>query len=618
MVTNTQRSELKIVALILVLFCLFVTANVNVPFLQRLDNLWLDFTVQQRAKTENASKQIVVIDIDDASLSNLAPIAGSWPWPRAIHAELVELLQQQAPKAIVFDILFADRDIFNPESDQYFSEVLGSVDNVYLPFLHLQTDSDALFPRLDQYPDTVPIIRSLDTSDPPHASLVLPHAVDPKIWRLGSINFNLDFDGVGRRYAAVHPIGGWGIETMPARLAYDINGYRSDQREVWLDWSSGQGPPYQRLPYAEVYAALSEGNDYLAEDFFSNKIIVIGSTAAGLHDIQVTPISSTYPGVFILATAIDNFLHQDFLNHASTTEIALSQLFVFSLFVMTLLRVRYLPYALLILIVGGLSLAGVSYQLMLLHATVFPVISWICAYLFLAAVFYINRLLLQQQEMKKTVDVFGRFLDPKVVKILLEQGLTDQAIAGKSTQVTILFTDIREFTHLSEYRTATEIVELLNRYFSRQVEVIFNHQGTLDKFIGDAIMAFWGEPIESESQEISAVNAALDMVDQMVQFRRECGLYDFDIGIGLHTGEVVVGAIGTHSRYDYTAIGDAVNVASRIEGLTKETGRRVLVSAETRKACGEAFDFEWIGDYKVKGREELVTVYQPRRLSDEH
>lgn len=618
MVENKQRSDVKVTVVISSLFLLFVYANLHFSFLQRLDNIWLDFTVQQRAKTHTASDQIVVIDIDDVSLSNLAPIAGNWPWPRAIHAELVELIEQQGPKAIIFDILFADRDIFNPQSDQYFSEVLAATDNVYLPFLHLKTDSDALFPRLDQYPDTVPIISPAEDAVVPHASLVLPNAVDPKVWRLGSINFHVDADGVGRRYASSHRIGSWGIETMPARLADDLSGYKNQQKDVWLDWYSGMEQPYLRLSYAEVYGALSEGRDYLFPDFFSNKIIVIGSTAAGLHDIQVTPISSTYPGVFILATAIDNFLNQDFLHKVSNTVILQSQLILFLLFVTLLLRIKNLVPALLTLITAAVLLCAFSYYLMRLNAMIFPVVSWITAYLFLAAIFYINRMLRQQREIRKTVDVFGRFLDPKVVKILLEQGLTDQALAGKNTRVTILFTDIREFTHLSEYRTATEIVALLNQYFSREVEVIFNHQGTLDKFIGDAIMAFWGEPVESSSQEVSAVNAALDMVDQMIQFRRECGLYDFDIGIGLHTGDVVVGAIGTQSRYDYTAIGDAVNVASRIEGLTKELGRRVLVSEETRKACGAAFDFELIGDYKVKGREELVTVYQPRRLSDEN
>ncbi|WP_415900858.1 CHASE2 domain-containing protein [Neptuniibacter sp. QD48_11] len=617
MSASKLRSEIKAISVLSILFCLFAAINFHSPLLPQLENYWLDLTLQQRAEKRVASEQIVVIDIDDASLNNLAPIAGGWPWPRAVHAELVELLQLQKPAAVVFDVLFADRDIFNPESDQYFSEVLAASNNVYLPFLHLQTYSDHLFPRLDQYPETVPIQKPDTVSTIPHASLVLPNAVNASVWRLGSINFHPDKDGVGRKYAAIHPISDWGIITMPARIAVDLNGFEIEEKSIWIDWYQGKGEPYPRLSYSEVYTQLSQGDDFKEPNYFKDKIIVIGSTAAGLHDIQVTPITSTYPGVFILATAINNFMDQSFLQPVDALLVLVIVGVSFGVLVLLLVRVGNFYYAL----IGIGVLIGVnvlfSYRLLIMKGMMFPVMAWLVAYIFVAVSFYAFRLLQQQREMKKTVDIFGRFLDPKVVKILLDQGITDQALAGKSTRVTILFTDIREFTHLSEYRSATEIVELLNHYFSRQVEVIFQHKGTLDKFIGDAIMAFWGEPIENPGQEIAAVNAALDMVDQMVSFRREFGLFDFDIGIGLHTGEVVVGAIGTQSRYDYTAIGDAVNVASRIEGLTKETGRRILVSEETRQACGDAFDFELIGDYKVKGREKLVTVYQPRRLSDE-
>lgn len=612
-----RKAELKMIALISLLFIVLAAINWLLSPLQRIDNLWMDLTIRERAEQRPSSKEIIVIDIDDASLTNLAEVAGGWPWPRAIHAELVELVQAQQPKAIVFDILFADRDIFNPHSDEYFAEVLKGYQNIYLPFLHLSTDSDELFPRLDQYPDTVPFIKPSDEKQIPHASLVLPNAVPAEFWRLGSINFHPDLDGVGRHYAAVHPVHHWGIETMPAKVASDLVGFQRKKDSLLLDWYRGEDQPYQRLPYYQVYASLTGQQEYLADGFFKDKIIVIGSTAAGLHDIQVTPISSTYPGVFILATAIDNFLNSQFLTEAVLFQQLLIYLLAYLLILFALFWLRNLLSALMTLSLVIVLMLGLSYWLMLKMAIVLPVISWISIYFLLVGFFYAQQFMQQQREMKKTVDIFGRFLDPKVVKILLEQGLTDQAIAGKSTRVTILFTDIREFTHLSEYRSATEIVELLNKYFSRQVEVIFKHQGTLDKFIGDAIMAFWGEPVDDPGQEIAAVNAALDMIEQMKQFRREYGLFDFDIGIGLHTGDVVVGAIGTHSRYDYTAIGDAVNVASRIEGLTKEAGRRLLVSEETRLACGDAFDFELIGDYKVKGREELVTVYQPRRLNDD-
>jgi len=147
------------------------------------------------------------------------------------------------------------------------------------------------------------------------------------------------------------------------------------------------------------------------------------------------------------------------------------------------------------------------------------------------------------------------------------------------------------------------------------VQIVFSHKGVLDKFIGDAMMVFWGAPLDDADHARNAVNCALDMVEQMERFRTELGIReeDFDIGIGLHTGRVIVGLIGSEVRREYTAIGAAVNVASRVEGLTKEAKRRVLVTKETMQGCGDHFDFDFAGSYAVKGVERLVDVYEPRR-----
>jgi adenylate cyclase len=187
-------------------------------------------------------------------------------------------------------------------------------------------------------------------------------------------------------------------------------------------------------------------------------------------------------------------------------------------------------------------------------------------------------------------------------------------IQPESRRITVLFSDIRGFTTLSERHTPEEIVALLNDYFSRQVKVIFAHGGTVDKFIGDAIMAFWGAPVEDDRQAQHAVEAALQMADTLMLFKRDLGAHDehFDVGIGIHTGPGVVGFIGSENRLDYTAIGDTVNLASRIEGQTKGVAR-ILVSADTRALCGEAFDFIDHGFYKVKGRTREVQLYEPRR-----
>jgi adenylate cyclase len=159
------------------------------------------------------------------------------------------------------------------------------------------------------------------------------------------------------------------------------------------------------------------------------------------------------------------------------------------------------------------------------------------------------------------------------------------------------------------------VVAILNRYFTRQVEVIFRHGGSLDKFIGDAIMAFWGAPLDDPEHAQHAVACALDMADELLAFRDELGEAGkaFDVGIGLHSGPAVVGLIGSERRREYTSIGDTVNLASRIEGLTKDAGRRILVSRETMQRCAGAFDFVSCGTYPVKGRAQPVELFEPRR-----
>jgi adenylate cyclase len=212
----------------------------------------------------------------------------------------------------------------------------------------------------------------------------------------------------------------------------------------------------------------------------------------------------------------------------------------------------------------------------------------------------------------RTSGMFKRFLDPRVVSDLIERGDFDYRNSAESREVSVLFSDIRGFTALSEVSRPEDVVAMLNGYFSKQVEVIFRNGGTLDKFIGDAIMAFWGAPLASETHAQQAVAAAIEMSAALEALRGQLGAIgeSLEIGIGIHTGRAVVGFIGSSDRLDYTVIGDTVNLASRIEGMTKGIAR-VLVSEATRDAVGDHYAWRDCGSHRVKGRETPVRLFEP-------
>jgi adenylate cyclase len=573
--------------------------------LKPLDNRVLDAFVRHQAAALAPDPDIVFVSIDDPSLARMTEVAGRFPWPREVYATLIEGLAAQQPRAIVFDILFSDPDQYRPQSDQAFIDAASRYENIYYPMVRIESKKPA---RAADVAAVLGLTRR-PNADPDAPIAVIPPLVLPvKLWRTGTINFLADGDGVSRRYYLRHRVGGWDIPSLPARVAMDLGYPLPDEDDIILAWrGTAGGLPH--VSFAELYEDFERSQRKRPQDEFRGKIVVIGALAEGLGDLRVTPLSQTQPGPEILGTAIENLKNDRHMRYAPAwwpASIGFALLcflfFAFGRGFDVRASGAVLGAATILLLGTSWFLAG---RLVLL-----PLLTPLAAAWTFYAAAALSEYLRERRQRQAAVAMFSRFVNPHVVSLLLDQG-----VQTARREVTLLFSDIRGFTTLSETRSPEEVVDLINRYFSLQVEVIWRHGGTLDKYIGDCIMAMWGAPLDNPGHAKSAVACALDMADTLQVFKKELGAehLEFDVGIGLHSGPAVVGLIGSEKRREYTAIGDTVNLASRIEGLTKDARRRILVSKDTAELCGSAFEFVSCGTFPVKGRAQPVELFEPKR-----
>jgi len=580
-----------------------------------LENRLLDVFVRHHAATLAPDPDIVLVDIDDASLARMQDEAGKWPWPRVVHGQLVEGIEAQKPLAIVFDIVFSEPDRFRKELDEAFVSAVVPHRNIYFPLVRLPAHNDAKFPPVSLLAEPLGLVARPGADSTAGVALVPPLVLPPSAWRTGTIGFESDTDEVGRRYRLREVVAGWEIPSLPARLARDFGWRVPDGDDFVLAWRGAAGT-LRHVSYADLYEDFNRAKRKRPANEFTGKIVIVGTAATALQDLRVTPMSSLHPGAEILATAIENLKNERSMRYAPKGIPAGIAALLLGLLYIAFARnvdASRTGYAL-----GGatallLGLAWFAAGRLVLLPLLAPLVAAWGFYFAAATAAYLR----EKRARQEAIAMFSRFVNPHVVKQLMESGGLQGA--GQQRDVTLLFSDIRGFTTLSESRPPEEIVAILNRYFSLQVGVVFRYEGSLDKFIGDAIMAFWGAPLDDPDHARNAVACALDMVDNLLRFKQELGDVGetFDVGIGLHSGPAVVGLIGSEQRREYTSIGDTVNLASRIEGLTKDAKRRILVSRETMERCqkspGPGFDFEFCGSYKVKGRAQEVELFEPKR-----
>jgi adenylate cyclase len=345
---------------------------------------------------------------------------------------------------------------------------------------------------------------------------------------------------------------------------------------------------------------------------FRDKIVLVGASATGIGDLRATPFGGIdFPGVEIHANLIDNILNQQFLVHHGPQVLTdIGFIFLFGLPVglwLTVVQPRWMAAGLLLLV----AFAGIVYWAFL-HGWwlnfIVPALFTLVPNVSLVALY---RVFFEEQEKRKIRGAFQQYVSPEVIRRLLSD---PERVRPRKTEVTVLFSDIRGFTTISEKLDAQELAGLLNAYLTDMTKIIFRHQGTLDKYIGDAVMAIWGAPFDAPDHAAKCCQAAVHMLSKLIDLQKDWrarGYPDLDIGIGINTGIASVGNMGSSLRYGYTAMGDSVNLASRLEGLNKEYGTRIVISESTRTEIhSDELLFRELDLIRVKGKLQPVTIFE--------
>jgi len=466
---------------------------------------------------------------------------------------------------------------------------------------------------------------------------VLANPDDPDKTAMGFFNISADADGVLRRSMLVLPFGRsqdvneWqmygSLEVQAVRLYLGLPAAQltvnygplgvvsvdfGDKLRVLPDSTGHMQINYHGPRGSYPYHSIADVvNGKFAAGAFKDKIVLVGASATGIGDQRTPPYGGiSYPGVEVHANVIDNLLNQGFLIRGAKQafwDFLLILLFGIPLGIwMALVSPRWMWFGLALLA----PLVALDYAAFLrgwwLNFTV-PALT-LTGNVVLVSLY---RVLIEEKEKRRVRSAFGQYLSPEVIRRLL---VNPRLVEPKKTDITVMFSDIRGFTTISEKLDAQDLALFLNEYLSDMTRIVFQYQGTLDKYIGDAVMAFWGAPYEELDHAVRACNTALEMMKHVRKMQKKWeaeGKPHLDIGIGLNTGVASVGNMGSSLRYGYTALGDAVNLSSRLEGLNKEYGTHVLANETAYQAAKEGgFLFRELDLIRVKGKLQPVTIYE--------
>ncbi|MEQ8350029.1 MAG: adenylate/guanylate cyclase domain-containing protein [Leptospiraceae bacterium] len=594
------------------------------------------------------SEDILVLEIDEQSLQKLGqdPIYGRWPWKRNAYVPLLEFVAQFGAQKILFDVTFFEE---SPEDEALAAvgEAIPVISHA-LNFRNEDIDQEARpLPGIVQA-QAIPY-EGPETVSQSYNKVIYPaREILETLPGAHSVTFHPDSDGVARRARHLFKYGDRYYPSLSLAAVAPLIGLQSVSMEGQkLVLQTAEGPRnipvedgavrFHYYPESELYSnmkrysitslietkiAIDKGEFTSLEDLKFNplelqgKTVIIGATAAATHDVKTTPYGSM-PGVFLHAILASNILQNHFLTVMSPwfALIALILLVPVANYLVIYthgLAGRVIFPALMLILIAAISMVAFQF-----FDTLIPLAGFLIGFplAFGGSVAYLS--FTEGLEKRKFKSAMSKYLSPAVLEDVMKRGQL-QAEIGERKNMTVMFTDIRSFTTMAEGMDPATVVHILNEYLDRMVHVVFEEEGTLDKYIGDAIMAFWNAPLNQTDHATRAVRTGLGMLYELhllhERWKQE-GAPLLRMGIGIHTGEMIVGNIGSNQRLDYTVIGDNVNLGSRLEGITKTYGVDMLISEATQKAMvseeSDTLPCRLIDLVAVKGKSIPIAVYEP-------
>ncbi len=594
-----------------------IFASVGLPFFENMEHRMTDFKFSVRDVNYEGLEgaDVVIVGIDDQSYASL----GTFPWPRSVHATLVRNLKRAGARTVLFDIEFTE-DSEDPAEDIALAEAIKDAGNIVLAGKLIVQEREGF---------------SLSSLLPPIERL---SAVAP----FGFTGTKFDTDGFVRRYILYRDYEGERIFSLGlATLIKDLK-LEGDPSGWFVELGNGDfmlggqyyikkyddlpstlinyyGPAYSfnTISYEQV---VDEGGfqHLLERDAFKDKVVLVGATIEELHDTFSTPFyiagnETLTPGVEIHANFVQNVLDQNYIEHVPDMYVYLITL-IFTILIAFIIK-RTKP------LIGILAAVGIAVVYLVVNLFLFARMQVLMNFItpmtgiggaVIGCIAY--QYFSEEKEKMRVRSVFKHYLAENVVDSVLEDtgGLT---FGGEKKHLTVLFSDIRSFTTYSEKYSPEEVVSILGEYLTEMVDVILKYQGMLDKFVGDEVMAVFGAPYYMEDHANKACLSALEMMrtlDRLKEKWTDQGRETFNIGIGINTGDMIVGNLGSTQIFDYTVIGDAVNLGARLEGINKvyQTANNIIISEFTKNEIGDAIVTRELDSVRVKGKKKPVAIFE--------